>query len=158
VRRRLPSFPPSDLRQHVSSFLHVHRAASIILYALSLHRCSLRHSSADSSCAWRLGRSALFNNIPDFHPLVDMQLRIAWTWKTPNQDSRMRNSSGTVSRRREWPRKSLTGSITALEDTVSQECASHSHIDDALRSYLDLVAGSKGTSRSSEGNKDKSDE
>ncbi|ETN41490.1 uncharacterized protein HMPREF1541_03426 [Cyphellophora europaea CBS 101466] len=31
----------------------------------------------------------------------------------------------------------------ALDETISQECATHSHIDDALRSYLGLVAGSK---------------
>lgn len=34
---------------------------------------------------------------------------------------------------------------SALEDTIKRECATHSHIDDALRSYLELVAGSKGS-------------
>ena len=36
------------------------------------------------------------------------------------------------------------GRLAALDETISQECATHSHIDDALRSYLGLVAGSKG--------------
>jgi hypothetical protein len=33
-----------------------------------------------------------------------------------------------------------------LDETLSKECETHSHIDDVLRSYLTLVAESKGWS------------
>lgn len=61
-------------------------------------------------------------------------------------ESRMRNSFGMVRDMREQMRQSADHLVEALEQAVSQDCTSHSEIDDVLRSYLGLVAGSKGQS------------
>ena len=77
--------------------------------------------------------------------LDDMKLAVEWTWKSI-MDPTLRNSSGTV-RLNADASIIMTDAPADLDEALSQDCETLSHIDDVLRSYLTLIANSKGQSR-----------